>query len=102
LRPQDPSCPLYPYTTLFRSHLSQFAIRGAGLVIAEATAVLPEGRIASEDLGLWNDKQKIAFKPIVDVIHSQGALAGIQLAHAGRDRKSTRLNSSHLVISYAV
>ncbi|KAL1920069.1 uncharacterized protein VTP21DRAFT_1215 [Calcarisporiella thermophila] len=65
-------------------HYAQFAIRGAGLIIVEATAVLPEGRISPEDLGLWNDEQMEAFKRIVDYIHSQGALAGIQIAHAGR------------------
>ncbi|KAL1921763.1 uncharacterized protein VTP21DRAFT_10405 [Calcarisporiella thermophila] len=65
-------------------HLGGFALRGAALVIAEATAVLPEGRISPDDTGLWNDEQAHAFKRITDFIHSQGALAGIQLAHAGR------------------
>jgi 2,4-dienoyl-CoA reductase-like NADH-dependent reductase (Old Yellow Enzyme family) len=65
-------------------HLGSFAAGGAGLVVAEATAVSPEGRISPQDTGLWNDTQRDAWRPIVDFIHSQGAAAGIQLAHAGR------------------
>lgn len=57
---------------------------GAGLVIAEATAVSPEGRISDEDTGIWNDEQVEAWRRVVDFLHSQGARAGIQLAHAGR------------------
>lgn len=65
-------------------HLGSFARGGAGLVIVEATAVLPEGRISPDDLGLWNDTQVAPLKRVVDFVHSQGAAAGIQLAHAGR------------------
>ncbi|WP_394278477.1 NADH:flavin oxidoreductase/NADH oxidase [Microbacterium sp.] len=65
-------------------HLAQFASGGAGLVIAEATAVVPEGRISPDDTGLWNDAQRDAWAPIVAAIHARGAAAGIQLAHAGR------------------
>lgn len=65
-------------------HLGSMAAGGAGLVIAEATAVSPEGRISDEDTGLWNDEQRAAWARIVDFLHSQGAAAGIQLAHAGR------------------
>lgn len=65
-------------------HLGSIARGGAGLVMAEATAVLPEGRISAWDLGIWNDAQRDAFVPVVDMIHSQGAVAAIQLAHAGR------------------
>ncbi|WP_353809639.1 NADH:flavin oxidoreductase/NADH oxidase [Agromyces sp. SYSU T00194] len=65
-------------------HLGALARGGAGAVIVEATAVVPEGRISPEDLGLWNDDQRDALRPIVDFMHDQGALAGIQLAHAGR------------------
>lgn len=65
-------------------HLGSYARGGAGLVMAEATAVGPEGRISPADTGLWNDDQARAWKRIVDFIHSQGALAAIQLAHAGR------------------
>lgn len=65
-------------------HLGRFAIGGFGLVILEATGVVPEGRISYGDLGLWNDEQTAALKPIVDFLHAEGAAAGIQLAHAGR------------------
>lgn len=66
------------------THLAQFASGGAGLIVAEATAVVPEGRITPRDAGLWNDEQRDAWAPIVAAIHSRGAAAGIQLAHAGR------------------
>ncbi|MEA1262330.1 MULTISPECIES: NADH:flavin oxidoreductase/NADH oxidase [unclassified Microbacterium] len=66
------------------THLAQFASGGAGLIIAEATAVAPEGRISPRDLGLWDDEQRDALAPIVQAIHDRGAHAGIQLAHAGR------------------
>ncbi|GAA1928685.1 NADH:flavin oxidoreductase/NADH oxidase [Microbacterium aoyamense] len=65
-------------------HLTQFATGGAGIVIAEATAVSPEGRISPDDTGLWNDAQRDAWTPIAAAIRARGALAGIQLAHAGR------------------
>ncbi|MBA2952587.1 hypothetical protein GON03_21435 [Nocardioides sp. MAH-18] len=65
-------------------HLGSFARGGAGLVITEATAVEPEGRISPEDTGLWNAEQQAAWGRIVDFVHGQGATAGIQLAHAGR------------------
>ncbi len=66
------------------THLVQFASGGAGLIVAEATAVVPEGRISPRDVGLWNDEQRDAWKPIVAAIHARGAVAGVQLAHAGR------------------
>lgn len=65
-------------------HLAQFASGGAGVVIAEATAVTPEGRISPEDVGIWNDAQRDAWAPIAAAIRSRGAVPGIQLAHAGR------------------
>jgi len=66
------------------THLAQFASGGAGLIVAEATAVVPEGRISPRDAGLWNDEQRDAWVPVVEAIHARGAVAGIQLAHAGR------------------
>src|SRR3954470_19546678 len=63
-------------------HLGRFAIGGAGLVFAEATAVEPAGRISAGDTGLYNDTQEAAFRRIVQFLHAQGAAAGIQLAHA--------------------
>ncbi|WP_309128085.1 NADH:flavin oxidoreductase/NADH oxidase [Microbacterium sp.] len=66
------------------THLAQFASGGAGLIIAEATAVLPEGRISPRDTGLWSDQQRDAWAPIVRAVHDRDALIGVQLAHAGR------------------
>lgn len=65
-------------------HLGTRAVGGAGLVIAEATAVLPEGRITPGDLGLWSDGHIDGLRRIADFIHSQGSIAAIQIAHAGR------------------
>ncbi|MFP5277351.1 MAG: NADH:flavin oxidoreductase/NADH oxidase [Acidobacteriota bacterium] len=65
-------------------HLGARAQGGAGLVIAEASAVLPEGRITPADLGIWKDAHIPALERIVRFLHEQGARAGIQLAHAGR------------------
>lgn len=65
-------------------HLGQFAIGGAGLVLAEATAVSPEGRITDRDTGIWTDDQADAWGRVVRFVTSQGAAAGIQLGHAGR------------------
>lgn len=65
-------------------HLGGLAVGGAGLVIAEATAVAPEGRITPSCLGLWSDAHTQAFKPIVEFIKQQGAVPAIQIAHAGR------------------
>lgn len=71
-------------------HLGGLARGGAGAVVVEATGVVPEGRISPQDLGLWNDEQRDAFRPITDFVHSQGAVAGIQLAHAGRKASTSR------------
>jgi 2,4-dienoyl-CoA reductase-like NADH-dependent reductase (Old Yellow Enzyme family) len=65
-------------------HLGSRASGGAGLIITEATAVAPAGRISPADLGLWNDAQVDAVARVVRFVHSQGAVAGVQLAHAGR------------------
>jgi len=65
-------------------HLGGLAQGGAGLVMTEATAVSPEGRISPRDLGLWQDAQVEPLARIVRFVRSQGAVAGIQLAHAGR------------------
>jgi 2,4-dienoyl-CoA reductase-like NADH-dependent reductase (Old Yellow Enzyme family) len=65
-------------------HLGSRAVGGAGMVIAEATAVSPEGRISLGDTGLWSEEQAQAFLPITHFIKEQGAVPAIQLAHAGR------------------
>src|SRR5882762_11002877 len=62
---------------------------GAGLIFTEATAVLPEGRISPQDLGIWSDGHIEMLGRIVNFIHEQGSIAGMQLAHAGR-KASTR------------
>ena len=65
-------------------HLGSRAQGGPGLVMVEASAVTPEGRISSADLGIWKDDHIVRLKQIASFIHSQGVRAGIQLAHAGR------------------
>jgi 2,4-dienoyl-CoA reductase-like NADH-dependent reductase (Old Yellow Enzyme family) len=65
-------------------HLGSRASGGAGLIIQEATAVAPEGRISPEDLGIWKDEHIEKLKAITAFIKSQNAVPGIQLAHAGR------------------
>lgn len=65
-------------------HLGSRAVGGAGLVMTEATAVTPEGRITYGDLGLWRDEQIEPLRRVVKFVKSQGSVAGIQLAHAGR------------------
>lgn len=65
-------------------HLGARAVGGAALVIAEASAVEPRGRISPADTGLWSDAQTEAWAPITRFIRQSGAVAGIQLAHAGR------------------
>ncbi|MCC7409140.1 MAG: NADH:flavin oxidoreductase/NADH oxidase [Phycisphaeraceae bacterium] len=64
-------------------HLATRAVGGFGIVMTEATSVLPEGRISPYDLGLWNDHQQQALARIAATIRSHGAVAGVQLAHAG-------------------
>lgn len=70
-------------------HLGSFARGGAGLVMTEATAVSPEGRISPADTGIWDDEQAEAWSRVVRFLHGQGAAAALQLAHAGR-KASTR------------
>ncbi|MBV9582921.1 MAG: hypothetical protein JO057_30420, partial [Chloroflexi bacterium] len=64
-------------------HLGSRAVGGAGLIVAEASAVTPEGRISPEDLGFWSDAHADALQRTVEFVHAQGAAMGIQLAHAG-------------------
>ncbi len=77
-------------TAWHATHLGAFAIGGAGVVMTEATAVSPEGRISPEDTGIWSDEQRDAWAPIAAFIRSQGAVPGIQLAHAGRKGSTFR------------
>ena len=85
----DPTSPAVGALTDFHiAHLGHLATKGAGLVIVEATAVQPNGRISPNDSGLWQEgtesEQFRGLQRVVDFLHSQGAKAGIQLAHAGR------------------
>jgi 2,4-dienoyl-CoA reductase-like NADH-dependent reductase (Old Yellow Enzyme family) len=80
-------------------HLGSRAQGGAGLVILEASAVLPDGRISPGDLGIWKDEHIPALERIAKFVHSQGARAGIQLAHAGRKASmSVPFAKEHLVL----
>src|SRR3982075_4334170 len=65
-------------------HLGSRAVGGAGLVLTEATAVVPEGRISPQDLGIWSNAHIEPLARIVRFIREHGAVPGIQLAHAGR------------------
>lgn len=71
-------------------HLGALARGGAGLVVQEATAVVPEGRITPADAGIWNDEQATDYARINDFVRSQGSVPGIQLAHAGRKASTQR------------
>ena len=71
-------------------HLGSRAVGGAGLVIVEATAVSPEGRISPDDLGIWSDEHVEPLRRITRFIETQGAFAGVQLAHAGRKASTWR------------
>ncbi len=75
-------------------HLVHYATRAVGqmgLLIVEATAVLPNGRITNKDLGIWDDKFVKGLKKLTDIVHKSGAKIGIQLAHAGRKAKDAKL-----------
>jgi 2,4-dienoyl-CoA reductase-like NADH-dependent reductase (Old Yellow Enzyme family) len=76
-------------------HLGSRAVGGAALVIAEASAVSAQGRISPQDTGLWNQQQLQAWQPITRFIRAQGAIAGIQLAHAGRKASTLRPWEGH-------
>lgn len=71
-------------------HLGRFAMGGAGLVYAEATAVEDRGKRTHGDLGLWNDAQVEALKPVTSFLKKEGAIAGVQLSHAGRKASERR------------
>jgi NADPH2 dehydrogenase len=88
------------FPTLF--HLCHYATRalgGAGLIIVESTAVLPEGRISDHDLGIWNESQAHELKRLADACHEYGAKAALQISHAGR---KSRLLSGKLYAPSAI
>ena len=72
------------------AHLAARAVGGAGLVFTEAAAVTPEGRISPQDLGVWSEKHFEPLERIVRFLNAQGAVAGVQLAHAGRKASTYR------------
>ena len=72
------------------AHLGSRAAAGAALVMVEATAVDPVGRSSVYDVGLWNDRQAMAFRRITDFVSAQGSVPGIQLVHAGRKGSTGR------------
>jgi len=76
-------------------HLGGLATGGAGLVISEATAVLPEGRISPQDLGLWSDDHVPMLRQITGFVRAHGAAIGVQLAHAGRKASTHRPWDGH-------
>ncbi|WP_306232006.1 tRNA-dihydrouridine synthase [Agrococcus beijingensis] len=76
-------------------HLASFARGGAGLVMTEAAAVEPIGRISPQDTGIWNDEQAEAWAVIAERIRAHGAVAAMQLAHAGRKASARRPWSGH-------
>ena len=80
-------------------HLGSRAIGGAGLVFTEATAVVPEGRISPQDLGIWSDQHIAPLARIADFIREQGGVAGMQLAHAGRKASTHRPWEGHGMVS---
>ncbi len=79
-------------------HYGTRAVGGAGLIIQEATAVVPEGRISPYDMGLWKDEQIAPLKKITDFIRSQDAVPAIQLAHAGRKASTDYPGGKQLTI----
>ena len=84
-----------------RNHIGALATGAPGLIVVEASAVSPEGRISIACPGLWNDQQAAAFASIIDFAHSQQVPMAIQLAHAGRKGSSMRPWDDHLVASAA-
>jgi len=76
-------------------HLGSRAVGGAGIVMAEATAVEPRGRISPQDLGIWSDEHADALADVAAFVGEQGSLPGIQLAHAGRKASTTRPSDGH-------
>ena len=83
------------------AHLGAFATGEAGLIMVEATGVVPEGRISIACPGIYNDDQISAFKKITDFAHTQDAAIGIQLAHAGRKGSTMRPADDHLIATTA-
>jgi len=82
-------------------HLGSRATGGAGIVMTEATAVEPRGRITPNDLGIWSDEHASALASVTEFVRSQGSLPAIQLAHAGRKASKTRPSDGSVPLSPA-
>ena len=82
------------------AHYGMRAISKMGLIIQEATAIEPDGRITNQDLGLWNDEQMEAMKKLVDSVHYLGSKMGIQISHAGRKASDAQAPLSPSGIPY--
>ena len=82
-------------------HLGTRAVGGAGLVLTEAAAVVPEGRITPKDLGVWSEAHFEPLERITRFIDAHGSIAGIQLAHAGRKASTYRPWSGKGAVSVA-
>jgi 2,4-dienoyl-CoA reductase-like NADH-dependent reductase (Old Yellow Enzyme family) len=80
-------------------HLGSFSTGGVGLIMVEATGVVPEGRISIGCPSIEDDKHAEAFKPMIEFAHAHGVNMGIQLAHAGRKASTTLPGSDHLMAS---
>jgi NADPH2 dehydrogenase len=72
------------------THYTTRAVGGVGLIMVEATAVEPSGRISANDLGIWSEDHIEGLKKIVDSVHQNGGKIGVQLAHAGRKSDSLK------------
>ncbi len=84
-------------------HLVHYATRAVGqvgLIIVEATAVSPEGRITNHDLGIWDDEQVGGLKKLVDIVHQNGSKIGIQLGHAGRKSQADDVSIAPSAIAF--
>ncbi|SNZ17649.1 2,4-dienoyl-CoA reductase [Natronoarchaeum philippinense] len=82
-------------TEWHRTHLGSRAVGGAGVVMAEATAVESRGRISPHDLGIWSDEHADALAPVAEFVREQGSVPAIQLAHAGRKASTSRPWEGH-------
>lgn len=83
-------------------HYGKFALGGAGLIFTESTAVSSKARIGHADLGLWSDDHIAGLKTVVDFVHDNGSMIGVQLAHSGRKAFSEPLWEGGRAISAAV
>lgn len=87
-------------TDFHLAHYGARAIAQVGLIIVEATAVQPDGRLSNQDLGIWTDEQVEGLKRLVDLVHSLGSRIGIQLGHGGRKSKDALVKMAPSAIAF--